>query len=108
MLKRFFARSANFYGLKYSVFLDPRPPHSEFEGTRPSKGTFINPSEQSVALNQLYTPRCIATLRRCIGKENERFSCVTNCMRRPTSCKKDIASVPTAHSVSTAIGKKYV
>jgi len=39
MLKRFFARNRLLYGSKFGGVLDRRPPHSEFEGTKPSKGT---------------------------------------------------------------------
>jgi len=30
------------YGSKCGCFVDHRPPHSEFEGSKPSKGTYIN------------------------------------------------------------------
>jgi len=41
-LMLFFARnrvSPDFYGSKFGGFLERRPPHSEFEGTKPLKGT---------------------------------------------------------------------
>jgi len=42
VFKRYFAWNPHFYGSKFGGFLYLRPPHSEFEGTKPPKGTHIN------------------------------------------------------------------
>jgi len=48
----------------------------------------------AVPMTQTAFPRCTATLRRCMRKENERGSAVELAMRRPISCRKSNAAFP--------------
>jgi len=60
MLNRFFARnwlSPDFYGSQFGGFFDRRPPHSEFEGTKPPKGTCINRNTTFEPLNVQFGPK---------------------------------------------------
>jgi len=60
MLKRFFARnrlSPDLHGSKFGGFLDRRSPHSEFEGTKPSKGTCIHRNTSLKPLSVQFGPK---------------------------------------------------
>jgi len=60
MLKWFFARnrlSPDFYGSQFGGFLDRRPPHSEFEGTKPPKGMCINRNTTFEPLSVQFGPK---------------------------------------------------
>jgi len=59
MIQRFFARnrlSPDFYGSKFGGILNRRPPHSEFEGTKPQKARNTTFEPLSVQFGPKFRP----------------------------------------------------
>jgi len=64
-------------------------------------------SQCSVRNTHAAFPFCTAKLKRCQRNDIDRESLVTASIRRPSSCKKRVASSPTAPCVSMAIGMNW-
>jgi len=74
MLKRFYARNRQvqtFTGQNLAVFLDRRPPHSEFKDTKLSKGTCINRNTTFEPLSVQFGPTMRPVAGRGSGKRKK-------------------------------------